>query len=102
MAQIGKQEAQPFDELRNVINEIIGSARVLSRLWPRSHFRTKEQQQKHWEIIEKYEAVFWEGQEDGDPINPKLNILLKDIEDICKPILAGKGTIRGLFDKKVT
>ena len=38
MAQIGKEEAKPFDDLRTVVNEIIHSARTLAQLWERRDF----------------------------------------------------------------
>jgi hypothetical protein len=64
MAQIGKDEAKPFDELRNIVNEIVLAAQMLARLWPRNSFPTTDHQDKHRQMIEKYEAVFWVGLED--------------------------------------
>lgn len=101
MAQIGKEEAKPFDDLRKITNEIILAARMLARLWSQDDFRTDEQREKHWERIRKHEAVFWEGPEDDDPINPKLDKVLADIEDTCKGIIAGKGTLHGFLNIKL-
>ena len=72
MAQIGKDEAAPFEDLRNIINEIIISARRLARLWARNSFRNDEQWEKHLKQLERHEAVFWEGLDEDDPINPKM------------------------------
>lgn len=102
MAQIGKVEAEPFDELHTIVNQIMGSARALSRLWPRSRFRTTDQQDKHWENIDKYEAIFWEGSAEEDPINPRLEALVAKMERSCREILEAKGTLQGILDRKVT
>jgi len=87
MVQIGKEEAKPFDELRKIILELISSARRLSRLWARSHFRTEEQWTKHQQDVKKYESVFWEGWSENDSINPRVEKVLSDIERICHKII---------------
>ena len=87
MVQIGKEEAKSFDELRKITIELISSARRLSRLWARSHFRTEEQRNKHQQDVEKYESVFWEGLPENDPINPRVTKVLLDIERICHKII---------------
>lgn len=101
MAQIGKDKSEPFIELRKIINEINLSARMLARLWARDHFRTDEQWERHQEQINKHEAVFWEGLEEEDPINPKLEKVIKDIEIICQSIISGKGTLYSLLNIKI-
>lgn len=58
MAQIGKAQAQPFDNLRKIINEIFLSARTLSRLWARDHFRTDEQSKMHYKSIKNMRQSF--------------------------------------------
>jgi hypothetical protein len=98
MAQIGKEQAQPFDDLRKIINEIFLSARMLSRLWARDYFRTEEQREKHYKSIEKHEAIFWEGLEEEDPIISRLNKLITDIESTCKGVISGKGTLHGFLN----
>lgn len=98
MAQIGKEEAVPFDELRGIVNEIFGSARVLARLWGRDHFRTDEAHQKHWDQIEKYEAVFWDGMSEDDPINGRLSTTIENMESTCKGVISGAGTLHGFFN----
>lgn len=93
MALIGKEQAQPFDELRKIVNEIHAAAQALSRLWPRDYFRTEEQRERHQKLIDENEAVFWEGLKEPDPINARLEELVDQIETTCKGILSGKGTL---------
>ena len=47
MAQIGKNKAKPFDDIRSIINEITTSARILSRLWPRDKFISDNERDSH-------------------------------------------------------
>jgi len=98
MAQIGKDDSVPFDELRNLINQIFISAKVLARLWARDHFRTEDAQEKHWNDIEKYEAIFWDGMSEEDPINGKLNDTIKKIESTCNNVISGAGTLHGFLN----
>jgi len=100
MAQIGKDEAESFEKLHDIVNEVITSARMLARLWPRDHFRTQEQWDKHQIQIEKYEAIFWDANE-RDPINPRLDAVCKEMESTCKAVISAKGTLYGLLNKPI-
>lgn len=93
MAQIGTSQAEPFDELRKIVNEIFSAARMLARLWPRNHFRADEQLEEHYKKIQKYEAVFWEGLEEEDQIAKRLAKTVADMERYCRDVIEGKGTI---------
>lgn len=101
MAQIGKDEAKPFDDLRNITKEIMVAARMLSRLWAREHFTTEEKDEQHRKQVDKYEAVFWEGLKEEDQINSRLEMLIKEIEETCRKVISGKGTIHGLLNKRL-
>jgi len=98
MAQIGKKEAEPFDDLRKIVNEIFLSARMLARLWARDYFRTDQDHEKHWEQIKKHEAVFWDGLSEEDPINKKLESAIEAIESTCKKVISGVGTLHGFLN----
>lgn len=100
MAQIGKKQAEPFEELRKIVNEIFISARMLSQLWSHRHFRTQEQEDKHYKSIERHEAIFYEGIEEKDPIIPRLNKLVSKIEITCNKIISGKGTLHGARESR--
>ena len=101
MAQIGKKEARPFDDLRLIVNEIKQSAKVLSRLWAREKFVTNDKWKEHLEKVNKYEAIFWDELEENDPINCKVYKVIEDIETTCKSIIAGKGTLFSLINKRI-
>lgn len=98
MALIGQKEAKPFDELRSITNKIISAARMLARLWPQDHHRTEEQQHKHWDRIGKQEAIFWEGLEEDDPINPVLDKTIAEMEATCRRIIAGRSSFADVLN----
>ena len=98
MTQFGADSAEPFVELRKILNKIFASAQTLAGLWAkqRTHFRTEESEKEHFEFIKKLEAIFWEGLADEDPINPKLEKIVQDIEVMCRGILSEKSTLEKL------
>ena len=101
MAQIGKKEAEPFETLRKIINEMISSAEILARLWAQDNFRDDNALEKHRESVEKYEAIFWEGLEETDTITPRLDALIEEMERSCNRVISGKGTLSGLLNSKI-
>jgi hypothetical protein len=101
MAQIGKAEAKPFDDLHAIINEITGAARVLARLWMRDQFRAEQQWEQHQKQVEKYEAIFWEGLADEDPINPRVTAVIAEIEATCQSVISGKGTLHAFLNWRI-
>lgn len=98
MAQIGKEKARPFDDLNHVIKEIILSGRQLARLWPERHFANEGEKEKHYERVRKAEDTFWDTFDKDDPINPKVDKIISDIEQICKDVIMAKGTLHGLLN----
>ncbi|MBU4288808.1 MAG: hypothetical protein KKI12_11645 [Proteobacteria bacterium] len=99
MAQIPKGKTKPFDDLRRIVSEIIVSARMLSRLRAREHFRTDQQWEQHQKSVEKHEAVFWEGLKEEDLINPRLDSIVDDIDRTCREVISGKGTLHGVLNR---
>ena len=99
MAQIGPAQAQPFEDLNQIVHNILISAQLLARLWPRDYFHTKEQYEQHQKRVEKYEAVFWEGLQEDDPINPKLEAIIESMEKTCREIITGKGTLYAFLNR---
>jgi hypothetical protein len=100
MAQVGLEKSKPFDDLNMVIRDIMLAARRLGRYWRKGDdgHRTEEQRKRHFEDIRKAEAIFWEGSEDPDPIQVRVESLIKEIEGTCKAILTSKGTLFGIIN----
>jgi len=87
MAQIGKTEAEPFEEMRSILNKIFMAARWLADLWSKdiSH-DTPERQEKYFETIRKNEAIFWEDAP-VDEIGNRIEKAVSDMEQTCNNII---------------
>ncbi|MCG8315265.1 MAG: hypothetical protein MI976_18800 [Pseudomonadales bacterium] len=101
MAQIGCKEAKPFDDIRSVINEITAAARRLSYLWARTEYRSDKEAEKSMKQIQQYEAIFWDGLEDEDPINDKVLKIIDEIEATCKKVIEGAGSLHGFLNMNI-
>jgi hypothetical protein len=102
MAQIGKDKATAFEDLREIVNSIQMSANMLARLWPRSSFLSDSAWEAHRAQVQMYEAIFWEGLEKDDAINPKLATVIQEVESVCRSVISGKGTIYSFLNWRIT
>jgi len=94
MAIFGSNKAKPFYDLNKTMNEIFISAHMLGKLWNmRSQTylpRGEDEYNKIIKDIQKYEAIFWEGINEPDPITLRVEGIISEIEKICEPILKKK------------
>jgi hypothetical protein len=101
MAQIGKDKAQAFVDLRVIVNEIQSAAHMLARLWPRDQFRDQVALDAHRAMVDRYEAIFGWGLEEDDPIPPRVEAVIAKIENVCQPVISGKGTLFGVLNVRL-
>jgi hypothetical protein len=105
MAQIGKEQAEPFEELRRVQNEIQLAAEMLSHLWAKTYYRTEDQLESDRTMVKKYESIFWEGMAEAyglkDDIPERIDALISNLEKTSKTIIEGRGWISGFLDRKL-
>ena len=83
MAQFGKNSAKPFNDLNKIVNDIFISANMLPHYWKeqgRRQWKNKAEFQKHLDEMHKYESVFWEMTPDKDPITPRVDTVISEIE----------------------
>lgn len=108
MSQIGKEKARPFEQLHRVNNTIMGASDALAHLWaqevealPVRH--REETWRQHVEQEREYEAIFWSMARPGQPdtIAEEVSQIISDLENICAPIIASKGTLFNWFNRKV-
>ena len=96
MALFGNAKVEPFTRLNKMINSIFIAANMLGgHYWPRlreGRIRTEEELDDINRQINKYEAVIWEGLAKPDPINDDVDIIIKNIEEICGPIIKRKNS----------
>ena len=100
MAQVGLEKSKPFDELGGVIDEIFLAARKLSRYWILEErvFLSEGERDKHFQRVRDAEGVFWEGDKDPDPIQPRVDAAVGAMERTCQDILSSKGTLFGIIN----
>ena len=102
MAQLGVEAAQPFDALNRIVNELILSSRRMARLnKQRDRFNeTKDSEEKrHNEYLEVMN-IYYSGAED-DPISPRVQQAVEDIERTCRKIIESKGTLYAAINAKL-
>jgi len=92
MALFGKKSGEPFEELRKLVSRILLSSNRLARIWAENEieFEDKMQKKKYYTRMRREESYFWEGTVEKDPVNPKLEKIIKKIEAICFPALRGR------------
>jgi hypothetical protein len=102
MARFGKDSAKPFDELNKIVNDIFTSARMLSHYWKeqgRRRWQSDEEFKRHLEEMRKHEAIFWAMSADKDPILPRVNAVISDIEAQSLKIIGGNQVMKDNFIK---
>jgi hypothetical protein len=93
MARFGRENEIPFVELNEILNEIFIAAQMLGTHYWQRQGRVKmegEEFKKHLEEMHKYEAIFWFQGEKRDEIGPRVEKVIKQVEDITKSTLAEK------------
>ncbi|MGB2863154.1 MAG: hypothetical protein WBC05_07490 [Sedimentisphaerales bacterium] len=89
-AQIGRDKAEPFNEIKNVMDDIFGASRRLARRWERrSQISRPTELEALSEEIRRYEAIFWFGEED-DKIGERVEKAVSQMEDTCSNIIMRK------------
>ncbi|MDH4284901.1 MAG: hypothetical protein OEV35_06240 [Gallionellaceae bacterium] len=101
MAQFGKEKVEPLNEVRRVVNEVLTAANALSRLWPRAHFRTDDQWEKHQQQIEKYEAKFWSMMSEEDELANRVRAAVSAMEATARAEIEGRSTLHSVINKRL-
>jgi len=102
MAQLGVDAGKPFSELNSIVNELLLSSRQMARLLTRRErtFRSDSDIEKHHQEMEKVDAVFYRGSAE-DPIAPRVDSAVAQLEHTCKGIIESRGTLFSLFNKRL-
>ena len=88
MARFGTDKITPFEDIREIVIEIRCAADELAELWCEESFN-QEHKKSLQEQIKKQKRIFrYSGR--NDPIVPRLEKVISDIEAICRPIIMGK------------
>jgi len=87
MARFGKEKAQPFDEMKRIIDTIWVYTQQLAELWERQ-FQGRNLSDHDQEVMKEYQGVIWQSWGE-DKIEPQLRDIVKSIEETCRPIIEG-------------
>lgn len=88
MASFGKETEDIFRDTNRALNEIFGSARMLTTIyWPRQgrSGMSPEQFQKHVDEMFRHEGIFWDSLGENDEIRKKLSLVLTRLEQVTAP-----------------
>lgn len=96
MAQFGVEAAKPFDSLNEIIHELILAARRMARL----NTLPEAEEKDHRELVEIDHIYYSTGSAD-DPIAPRVEQAVAEIERTCRGIIESQGTLFSLFNWKV-
>jgi hypothetical protein len=91
MARFGSDTEKPFLELNQVIKDIFLAAHMLGTYYWQKQGRVKmegEEFKKHLDEMHKYEAIFWYQGDALDEIGPRIDNIIKRIEDITKEVMS--------------
>ncbi|MEE4011736.1 hypothetical protein V1T76_06735 [Roseibium sp. FZY0029] len=90
----GDKAAEPFEDLNDILKQIFLASHKLARLW-KAQGTAMEQDvfEKHLKNMHAAEAIFWEGAEDPDPLNPKIETMLNNITETCRKIVNPRRTL---------
>ena len=104
MAQHGEAAAAPFNEMIQIVNELILSARRMSRLVTRRARRIAESDPVRFEQFGKEQqevvATFYEGFE-NDPIALRVQRAVAALELMCRGVMESRGTLFSLINWRV-
>lgn len=82
-ARFGPEKDKPFEDLKDIVIDIQVSATSLAMTWSEPY---DNNDQKIKDEIRKDESVIWSISKD-DPIKPRVEKVILDIEAICRPII---------------
>lgn len=97
-AQFSDSEAQPIDDLRNIIVEIKSAAHMLYVCSQGEETMSAQAQKTRSES----QGIVWTGHQTPDPIAPKIEQAIATIEATCKGVLMSKSTLFGWINTRLS
>lgn len=103
MAQIGCEAAKPFDDLNRIVNELILASHKMARLTtlPDRRLRDEKAEEKHHQELIEVHNIYYGTGSDEDPILPRVEKVVSEIESTCRRIIESQGTLYGLFNIRI-
>jgi len=91
MARFGREEAKPFEDLKNLVIEIQCATDVLAELRCEIPYSQKDKKRLQEQIKEQEKICWYHGK--SDPITLQVEKVISNIEEICRPIIIGKNKL---------
>lgn len=91
MARFGKDKTKPFDDIRECVNKIFNSAQMLSILnesIKEGGLKEEDKESQREEMNQFMADLYW-GDEKRDRITPKIDAVIREMEEICQKIVGG-------------
>jgi hypothetical protein len=88
-AYYGTDALAPFNDVLDIQNQIIRASYRLEIHWKKQgkSFDSEEAFEAHLVKMHEAEAIFWEGYEEPDPINLRLDEVTRKVDDICRDVI---------------
>ncbi|KAA9385700.1 hypothetical protein [Neorhizobium galegae] len=95
-AYFGTVHLGPFNEADAVRMEIFRAALRLEVQWKKQghQFRTEKEQEDHLAKMHAAEEVFWDSYADEDPLNPRIDKMVSEMESFCRQIIEPSPTFK--------
>ena len=89
VAQFGMDSSSPFDSLNKVVNDIFLASEILSEYWNQQgrERKSESQRQEYVRTLREFKGIFWENFIKPDPISPRVDALIQEIEEKCQSII---------------
>jgi hypothetical protein len=102
MAQFDTNASKPFDDLNRIINELILSAQQKARYATQTEqpYLSDAAAEKHNKKFLEVDSVYYCGSED-DPIAPRVEAILEDVESTCKKIIESRSTLFSIINLRL-
>lgn len=102
IAQFGLAAVKPFDDLNGVVTDLMLAARRMARYstGPERTFRSNEDVEEHQSKLHEIDRIYYAGGDD-DPIRPRVEQLVNEIEGTCRGIIENHGTLFAVINKRL-
>jgi hypothetical protein len=85
----GKEDEKLFDELTKIINEIFFTAREIAGI-QLGEYGEMDRAEKGKKMRELQKIIYWNTKVEDDPIEQRVQKLIRDVEKVCRKIIGDK------------
>ena len=92
MVLFSADKVKPFDDIRSIINDLFYATERLPFYWgwEKDEFKREEEHKKCQEKVHELESILFKTSEENDPLETRVEKIIKNIEEICNGVLLRK------------